>query len=199
MKNLILELKPKSIFDVVKPEFFLELGTTHDEYLKSNNYYEYYYAISKHYQPKKILEIGVRYGYSLGVMVSGSNNIEKVVGIDCDDYEKNSLNVAEENIKKYIKTSLEYTFLNVDSHTITKFDDFYDLIHIDGDHSYEGKIKDLNLLKNSCKVAIVDDYNFLPQVRKAADEWVLNNSEIIKSYYILESIRGTLIIEFNEQ
>lgn len=196
MKDLILSLKPDSIFDVVPSEFFLELGSTHDEYLKSNNYYEYYYAISKHYQPEKILEIGVRYGYSLGVMINGSNVVKKVVGIDCDDYVKNSLSVAEENIKKHIKPNLDYTFLNIDSHTISKFDDTYDLIHIDGDHSYDGKIKDLDLLKNACKVAIIDDYNFLPAVRKAADDWMNENKNLIKSSYILDSIRGTLVIEF---
>ncbi len=72
-----------------------------------------------------------------------------------------------------------------------------DLIHIDGDHSYEGKIQDLNLLIGACNVAIIDDYGGgLPDVRRAADYWIEQNSTIIKNYFTLESIRGTLIIEF---
>ena len=196
MREEILKLKPESIFDVIPKEFFLEVGTHHDEYLKCGNYYEYYYGISKYYQPETILEIGVRYGYSLGSMIIGSDNVKKVVGIDCDDYVSNSLNVAEENIKKHVTKNLDYIFLNIDSHTINKFDEKYDLIHVDGDHTYDGKIKDLNLLKNSCKVAIIDDYIHLPQVRDAANDWIEENSTIISKVYLLDSIRGSLIIEF---
>jgi predicted O-methyltransferase YrrM len=194
--NLIEEIKPKSIFDVISSEFFFEIGTSHDEYLKCGNYYEYYYAISKYYKPKKVLEIGVRYGYSLGSIIKGSGAVKEVVGIDCDSYEKDSLSIAEKNIKKYIDKDINYTFLNQSSHIIKKLDQYYDLIHIDGDHSYEGKIQDLNLLIGSCGVAIVDDYHMAQQVRKAADDWISVNSSIIKSNYVINSIRGSLIIEF---
>lgn len=196
MKNEILNLKPESILDVMPQEFFFELGTEHDEYLKSNNYYEFYYAISKFYKPKKILEIGVRYGYSLGVMIKGSGLVEKVVGIDNDDYHQGSLSVAQNNLKKHVSSDLEYVFSNIDSHTIPKFDEYYDLIHIDGDHTYEGKLKDLDLLKNACKIAIIDDVYHIPDVSSAANDWMEKNKDIIKSSFLLDSMRGTLILEF---
>ncbi len=122
MKTDILQLKPNSIFEKINPNFFFELNSFHDEYLKSGIYYEYYYAISKYYQPKSILEIGVRYGYSLGCLIKGSEKIESVIGIDCDSYEKNSLSIAEKNIKKYINNNLNFEFINQDSHTIKKIE-----------------------------------------------------------------------------
>lgn len=197
MKNEILNLKPESIYDVVPQEFFFELGSEqHDDYLKCNNYYEFYYAISKFYKPKKILEIGVRYGYSLGSMIKGSGMVEKVVGIDNDDYNQDSLLVAQDNLKKHISSDLEYIFLKIDSHTIPKFDEYYDLIHIDGDHTYDGKLKDLDLLKNACKIAIIDDVHHIPDVSRASHDWMEKNKDIIKSSFILDSMRGTLILEF---
>jgi hypothetical protein len=197
MKGNILKLKPNSIFDIIDSEFFFELNTKHDEYLKSGIYYEYYYAISKYYNPKSILEIGVRYGYSMGCLIKGSDKIESVTGIDCDSYEKDSLLIAEKNIKKYIKDNIDFEFINKDSHSIEKLDKKFDLIHVDGDHSYQGKIQDLNLIKEACNVAIIDDYGGgLPDVRRATDHWIKQNSTLIKNHFVLDSIRGTLILEF---
>lgn len=197
MQEEILKLKPQSIYEIISKDFFFELDTNHDEYLKSGNYYEHYYAISKFYQPSSILEIGVRFGYSLGTMIKASDKIEKVTGIDCDEYNADSLQIAEKNIKKFIRDDISYTFRNMNSHSIKKFDSVADLVHIDGDHSYEGKIQDLDLVKNVGKVIIVDDYTYLEQVRQAADDWMKNNKDIIKNHFFFESIRGTLVMELD--
>jgi predicted O-methyltransferase YrrM len=193
----INKLKPNSIFEIISEDFFFERNIKND-YLDCKMYYEYYYAISKFYQPSTILEVGVRFGYSLGSMIKGSDKIEFVKGIDCEDptYGKNTLNTAEANIKKYINADIKYEFLLQDSHSIEKLDRKYDLIHIDGDHSYHGKIKDLNLTLDHCKTLIIDDYFSLPEVAKAADDWCKVNKNKIKSIYILNSIRGTLVVEF---
>jgi hypothetical protein len=197
VKEDILTLKPDSIYEVVPEQFFFELNTHHDEYLKSGNYYEHYYAISKFYQPSSILEIGVRFGYSLGTMIKASEKIKKVIGIDCDDYVANSLAVAEKNIKKFIQNGICFDFRNINSHSISKIEEYVDLIHIDGDHSYEGKIQDLNLVKNNGRILIVDDYISFSQVQQAANDWMRDNKNIIKNQFVIESIRGTLVIELN--
>ena len=132
------------------------------------------------------------------LMIKGSDKIQFVKGIDCEDvsYGKNTLKTAEKNIKKYINSDIEYQFLLQSSHTIEKLDREYDLIHIDGDHCYDGKIQDLNLTLDHCKIVIVDDYFLLPEVSRAANDWINTNRNKIKLFYKLNSIRGTLIIEF---
>lgn len=195
--DIIYKLKPNSIYELISEEFFFERSHGYD-YLESKIYYEYYYAISKFYQPSSILEIGVRFGYSLGSMIKGSDKIEFVKGIDCEDdhYGISTLKIAEENIKKYINPNVKCEFLKQDSHSIKQLDRKYDLIHIDGDHSYEGKVKDLNLALDHCKVLIVDDYYFLYQVANATNDWIMGLRHKIKSVYMVNSIRGTLVIEF---
>jgi len=195
--DIINKLKPNSIYELISEEFFFERSHGHD-YLNCNIYYEYYYAISKFYQPSSILEIGVRFGYSLGSMIKGSDKIEFIKGIDFETlvYGVDMLRTAEANIKKYINPNVKCEFLNQDSHSVKELDRKYDLIHIDGDHSYEGKIQDLNLALDHCKVLLVDDYFFIRQVTNATNDWIMGNRHKIKSIYIVNSIRGTLVIEF---
>ena len=67
-------------------------------------------------------------------------------------------------------------------------DNSIDCIHIDGDHSYNGVNQDLTLYWNKIKsggIIINDDYHW-NGVKKAIDEFVLNNnSDILKHYPIL--------------
>lgn len=128
MKENILNLMPSSILDKVDSQFFIEINQEqHKSYIKSGNYYENYYALSSYYQPKSILEIGVRYGYSLGSMISASNVIEKVTGIDNDEYSLGSLEIAKDNIKKYINSDIELNFSLQDSHKIEKLE-YHDMM-----------------------------------------------------------------------
>lgn len=199
IESRILKLKPNSIFDIIDKSFFFELETSHDEYLKCGNYYEIYYAIAKYYAPKSILEIGVRYGYSLAsMMCGGASSIKKVAGYDIDQYEENSLSIAESNIKKHLSNiDVEYSLELKNSQSISRLDGVYDIIHIDGDHSYQGKLHDLNLALHHSKIIIVDDYNHLLDVRRAVIDWVDANKIYIKNTCSINSIRGTFIIEIN--
>lgn len=201
IENRVLKLKPNSIFDIIDKSFFFELGTSHDEYLKCGNYYEVYYAIAKYYAPKSILEIGVRYGYSLAsMMFGGASSIKKVVGYDIDQYEENSLSIADSNIKKHLSSiGVECRLELKNSQSISSLDEVYDIIHIDGDHSYHGKLHDLNLALLHSKVIIVDDYNHLTEVKQAVNDWVAANKNHIKNTYFINSIRGTFIIEIDTE
>ena len=113
MIEQIYNLKPNSIYDVVDKSFFIEKDMNYD-YLPPNcfDYYEIYYAISKYYKPSSILEIGVRYGYSLISMILGSN-VNYVEGWDIDLYHKlhnetlkDSLNIITIGIGFIIQASL---------------------------------------------------------------------------------------------
>jgi predicted O-methyltransferase YrrM len=197
MKEKILNLTPLSILDKINSDFFIEIDQEeHKSYIKSGNYYENYYALASYYQPKSILEIGVRYGYSLGTMISASNIIKKVTGIDNDEYSLGSLEVAKNNIKKYINSNIELNFSLQDSHKIEKLE-YHDMIHIDGDHSYDGKLQDLKLTIGACKVVIIDDYLQFSEVNRSTNTFISYNKDIIENTYVLDNhIRGTMIIEY---
>jgi predicted O-methyltransferase YrrM len=197
MKEKILNLIPSSILDKIDNQFFIEIDQEqHRSYIKSGNYYENYYALSSYYQPKSILEIGVRYGYSLGSMISASNVIEKVTGIDNDEYSLGSLEIAKDNIKKYINSDIELNFSLQDSHKIEKLE-YHDMIHIDGDHSYDGKLKDLKLTIGACKIVIIDDYLEFGDVNKSTNDFISYNKDLIENTYVLDNhSRGTMIIEY---
>lgn len=195
MKEDILKLRPDSIFDVCDKDFFFERNqAAHAEYIESKNYYEIYYAICKYFQPERILEIGVRYGYSLYAMASACEYLEFAIGYDIDDYESNSIEIANKNLReKFINKTL---VINRNSQYMQKLNESYDLIHIDGDHSYTGKIHDLNLTLNSCKVVIVDDYTHIPHIKNAVDQFVIVNEEKIENHFLIDSQRGTYIIQY---
>jgi len=198
MKNEILKLKPTSIYDVIDESFFFEKDDpNHREYLTGGNYYEIYYAISKYFNPKSILEIGVRFGYSLFTMISASDFIERAVGYDIDEYEKDGLEKAKKEIETRLKPGVELSLELKDSQSISELDSFYDIIHIDGDHSYGGKVHDLNLTIGKSSVVIVDDYYHVPAVKKSVDEFIAINAKLIKETTLIDSIRGTFIIVYN--
>ena len=48
--------KINSIFDINECLFFKELGVAGHEYITSNNYYEWYYSLTKEINPESILE-----------------------------------------------------------------------------------------------------------------------------------------------
>lgn len=68
----------------------------------------------------------------------------------------------------------------------SKFEDnSIDLLHIDGDHSYEGVKKDINLYYPKVKkngIIIFDDYNW-KGVSTAVDEFIKNNNIQKENYY----------------
>jgi len=197
MKNEILKLKPKSIFDVVDESFYFEKNIrVHEEYIKGGNYYEVYYAISKHFQPSSILEIGVRFGYSLYPMIKASDSLKFARGYDIDEYEKDSVNIAHKAIESRIDSDIDFEIQIQDSQQLTELDRSYDLIHIDGNHTYEGKVHDLRLTLGKSKVVVVDDYNFLPHVKQAVDFFVKENQDKIEKTDLIESFRGTFLIVY---
>jgi len=214
--NEIYDLKPKSIFDVVDKEFFIEYddrdgpSAGHD-YMHCGDYYELYYAISKFYQPESILEIGVRYGYSLYCLIEGSDKVTYVLGYDTDEniYRNqnfvsdklktdnlNTIDIAQKYLNKFVTRDIEIQIKNENTQEIQELDGFVDMIHIDGDHSYDGKLHDLEITKQKCKVLIIDDYEHIREVKMATDDFIRKNKSIIKNHYLLKSFRGTYIIEY---
>lgn len=122
-------------------------------------YYNYYYSYGRHFRPRKVFEIGVRCGYTGYFLLAGaSGSVVKYRGVDLQTYLTDSNRYATELLSGLCQ-DVRVSF--GDSHALNSLDDKYDLIHIDGDHSYEGKLKDLALAFSSLSkngVIVVDDY-----------------------------------------
>ena len=99
--------------------------------------------IAREYRPKTILEIGVRAGYSAYAFIKGSGQVLKYTGIDLDDqamYGGPWLWYAEELLANL---NVSWEIKKVDSQSLTEIRGLFDLIHIDGDHTYKGCLHDM--------------------------------------------------------
>lgn len=151
------------------------------------------------------LEIGVREGTTFSKRVS---KVKHAVAVDCWDlYSKPSQNDMGRSkdqaqsqytslVKKYknnANVSIHRAFSN-DISIINLFEDnYFDVIFIDGDHSYEGVKEDLNNWWSKCNTLFCGhDYMFEPVkwngvecgVKKAVDEFILEKSKFIRKFYV---------------
>jgi predicted O-methyltransferase YrrM len=156
-------------------------------------YYNFYYSYGRHFKPKNIYEIGVRAGYTAYFLLLGSK-AAKYRGIDLEVFKEGSTAMASKLLKKVCKD----VGLSIgDSHKLDTLGELYDLIHIDGDHSYEGKVQDLelalaNLAPNG--VIVIDDYNPKVgiEVKRATDDVVKKHGLNISTF---ETYTGHAILQ----
>src|SRR6185436_5879006 len=118
----------------------------------------------------RILEIGVRFGYSayamcLGALGAGMTNVE-YVGMDAQYFSHDGIlsNVhASNNLQRlwpHVKPNILSVNTQLEPLPCSVAFSTYQLINVDGDHSYEGCLKDMNAtwpLLDPGGVMIVDD------------------------------------------
>ncbi len=120
--------------------------------------YPTYHAIAAVLKPRSILEVGVRFGYSLASLAAGAGPGAQIFGVDQETYEKGSNAQATASLKLL---GIEAQLFLSDSKTFdipartgrTRFD----LIHIDGDHTAEGALHDLLRYMQFTDRLLVDD------------------------------------------
>jgi len=118
----------------------------------ADTYYPYYVKLARLLQPHSILEIGSLQGFSLISMAEGCANLESLYWIDNELYLPNSNQMCYENLGFYYKNfrsavkapQMKFAKNSWDVMRLQK-KLAVDLIHIDGEHSYEGKLRDLSV------------------------------------------------------
>ena len=121
----------------------VELEGSPNPYLDDT--YDLYAGIADYIRPSTILEIGVYKGYSMAAMLEGSRgSVTVALGVDISLGGPGVTKAAIGKLRhEFPKSGIGY--LEIDSQTeyqkVPKGP--YDIVHIDGDHSYEACTNDL--------------------------------------------------------
>lgn len=111
------------------------------------NHYPFMYGLGKAVKPGSYLEIGTRYGYSMVSIGAGArDSLRSITSIDLQEYEGMSQDYAKDNLLS-TGFSGKYEFFAGSSHDAEIKNKvkgkLYDLVFVDGDHSYEGALDDI--------------------------------------------------------
>lgn len=188
-------LKPASILDVVPRECFKELGQAGYEHIGNGNAFEWKYAIAKLLQPKRILEIGVRFGYSACCFIEGSNLIQSYTGWDSEIYVPGSNAVAEQAVS-FCRNKPKTSFIKRDSSTVHSLGGEFDLVHIDSSHQYEICLRDLRLCHGFARAILVDDTMTCPDDARAVRDFCHEHESAISELVHIPSHVGESLILF---
>lgn len=193
--EIIKALRPANILDAVPRECFRELGQPGYEHIGNGNAFEWKFAIAKHLQPRSILEIGVRFGYSMCCFIEGSDEIETVEGWDSEIYVAGSNDVAREAVK-HCRRKPKVTLHRRDSAGAESIGGKFDLVHIDSSHQYEICLRDLRLCHGRARAILVDDTMTCPDDARAVRDFCDEHKAAIRELIHIPSHVGESLILF---
>jgi predicted O-methyltransferase YrrM len=148
---------------------------------RTPEFYEEYrlkYALAKMIQPKRILEVGVRFGYAAQSFLYAAPKAQ-YIGLDKDEpswgpYEGIPREWAETALARFHPMAEILTWktdTQVDQQEFVPRS--FDLVHIDADHSYKGAFHDMLTFWAFCRrVMVVDDVTEIPEVAKAVEDFL---------------------------
>jgi hypothetical protein len=169
---------------------------TWPDWFQNETLYPNYVELAHALQPKTILEIGSLVGYSLISLLHGSDVVERIFWIDNEEYVTGSNGLSANNLDYYLRTRVVKRGYGSKLTDIPKED--FELINIDGDHSYAGKIRDLSFaLTKNPKWIILDDYCKLSEVHDAIDDFAMVNC---LSFFLIETFeRGIVLFDLSPE
>lgn len=154
--------------------------------------YDEKYRIAAMLQPKTILEIGVRAGYSAAAFLSAcpATYLGLDADLDCSGGWLGAPQLAKTMLKEHFGDRARIETVNTQE--LQTLEGRYDLAHVDGDHSYEGALHDLRLAAGVTKWILVDDIDFLPDVGRAVADFL---KETGYSHIYMPTFRGDCLIQ----
>jgi SAM-dependent methyltransferase len=162
------------------------------------SYYRMKWSIARVLQPKTILEIGVRFGYSALAFLSASPS-SRYLGIDLDlptfGGSAGAIGWARKACCQY-----QAEFLIADSTKLNRFPgERYDLIHVDGQQDGNGTMRDLVLAAAQTDYILLDGYFWSRQNFLSASEFLYRYRDLIEFYHVIPGYAGELLIKIKAQ
>jgi len=150
------------------------LNAVKNEASEVQKQYVFYYDTVKRFNSQSIFEIGVRNGYSMFMMLLANpkafyRGVE--INMNWDGGFKDAYKHAELLIKKYFPEANTNIFI-CNSQEIRSLPRKFDLAHIDGDHSFEGALNDIELVAPIADKVIIDDYTLCSTVADAIETFI---------------------------
>lgn len=163
------------------------------------NYYRIKHSICKKYNPTLIAEIGVRAGYSAWTFLKACPDAT-YIGFDANNGTHGGKGGEDGQYFQWAKRILapfnfeliECDTQKVDCLSISDVDFF----HVDGDHSVDGVMHDLDLafhVLSGKGVILVDDLIYIDTVRDGVNRWLQKMGNSVK-YEFIPSLRGEMLI-----
>lgn len=160
-------------------------------------YYRGKWAIARCLQPLRILEIGVRYGYSALAFLNACPSAHYVgIDLDSDLYggSKGAIEWARCQARPY-----RADFVVADSQSFKRFPGgHYDLIHIDGQQDQKGFQHDMEIAMAQARYILVDGYFWTRDNFLSASEFLYRNRELVEFYGVIPGYAGDLLIATRE-
>jgi hypothetical protein len=154
-------------------------------------HYQVKYDLALRLRPRRIAEIGVRAGYAAFAFLSAVGEA-CYLGLDADL----PIHGGIPGFFSYARTVLaefDATLLHMDTRRMEALPGRFDLVHVDGDHSYAGCLHDLGLAARAANHVLVDDYDSLAEVRQACRTFLVEHHDI-SAEYIDDGLRGNLLL-----
>lgn len=160
--------------------------------------YEKLWEVLQQLQPRRIVEIGVRAGYSAWTMLEACPEaVLHGIDADFDGVIQNSHDGYQGACRHAVKIldPRRFTITIGDSHNLTSLPEC-DLVYIDGDHTKDGCGKDLLLAERSgSRFILLDDYDTADLgVRRAVDDFMAAR-HWLKGRHIPNGSTGLYLIE----
>jgi len=161
--------------------------------------YDALWKVADRHCPATVFEIGVRAGYSAYTFIVGGGSVCEYTGCDVDDRKRYGgpwLDWAEKLLRDlYESHGVQWELLLRDSQQMTLLPGTFDLIHVDGDHTYEGCMHDMELCwpaVNPGGVMVVDDATYLPGPVRAVHDFSAKVKDA-ERIYLEQSPTGSMV------
>ena len=164
------------------------------------SHYTTKYLICKLLNPKTIVEIGVRAGYSSWAFFQACPDAT-IYGFDNNCGKHGGQGGEKGEYKRWAKKILapyHFKSFNLDTQIVNKLPlvDEIDFMHIDGDHTRQGVYNDLVLALKHVKAGgyiLIDDIDYIPEVLEGVSDFIRLYKREIEHIY-LPSFRGEMLI-----